>query len=49
MQLGRKSDVVENMVLFDDSFDIVWGKALLSITMREEGDAYNLEIRFRLW
>ena len=49
MRFGYKSNVVEDMVLFDDSFNIIWNKALLNITMREEGGVYNLKIRFRLW
>jgi len=46
MRFGCKSNVVKDIVLFDDSFNIVWGKALLNIAMREKGDVYNLEIRF---
>jgi len=45
MQFGCKSNIVENLILLDDSFNIVWGKAILSIVMREERNAYNLEIR----
>jgi len=48
IQFGCKSNIVENLVLLDDSFDIVWDKAILSIAMREKRNAYNLEIRLRL-
>ena len=45
---GCKSNIVKNLILLDDSFNIVWGKAILSIAMREERNTYNLEIRLRL-
>ena len=38
--------IVKNLILFDDSFNIIWSKVILSIVMREEEDAYDLEIRF---
>jgi len=44
-----KSNIVENLILLDDSFNIVWGKAILSIAMREKRNTYNLEIRLWLW
>ena len=46
---GHKSNIIENLILLDDSFDIVQGKAILNIAMREERNAYNLEIRLWLW
>jgi len=43
---GHKSDIVENLILLDDILDIVQSEAILGIAMREERNAYNLEIRF---
>jgi len=46
VQFGYKSDIVENLILLDDILDIIQSEAILGIVMREEKNAYNLEIRF---
>jgi len=45
---GYKSNIVKNLILLDDSFNIIQGKAILNIAMRKERNTYNLEIRLRL-
>ena len=40
----RKYNIIKNMILLDNKFNITWGEIICKITVREVGDAYNLEI-----
>jgi len=46
---GSKSNVVEDLVLLYDGFDIAGGKTVLRITVREIWDVYYFEIGLWLW
>ena len=46
---GYKSNIIKNLILLNDSFDIVQSKTILSIAMRKERNVYNLEIKLQLW
>ena len=43
-QFGCKGDVVENVVLFEDSFNVGRGKLLLRVLVRVERNSYDLQV-----
>lgn len=43
-QFRSKHNIIENVVLLDDKFNITWGEIICKIAMWEVEKAYNLEI-----
>jgi len=48
LRLESESDVVKYLILFDNSFNIIGGKAILHITMEEVWNAYYFKIGLSL-
>jgi len=47
MRLGSKDDIVEQVVVFKDTFNFVWRNMTVGF-LTNEGNTYNLEIQFGL-
>jgi len=44
LQFGRESDIIKDLVLFNDGFHVTGGEAVLRVIMQKVWNAYNFEI-----